>query len=91
MGRVGWSDNTHEGKLLRRMIDRLYKEFKNLDDSDLDTMIKLIHAVSQASHTKIAIAKHVDLDKKVDMVLKYYEEEHGKKMMPSNYARELKE
>lgn len=87
MGRVAWNDNSHEGKLIRRMIDSLAKEFKNT--KDLDEKIKIIHAVSQASNTKVGIDKHENLDYKINLVLKLYKEQQPKKMMDNNYAREL--
>ena len=87
MGRVSWNDHTHEGKLIRRMIDSLAKEFKLTND--LDDKIKIIHAVSQASNIKVGIDKHENLDYKVNLVLKLYKEQLPKKYMDNNYAREL--
>ena len=86
MTRTAWNDHTHEGKLIRRIINMLVKEIK---DADLDEKIKILTAIHQATNTKLAIDKHENLDYKINLVLKLYKEQAPKKYMENNYAREL--
>ena len=87
MGRVAWNDHTHEGKLIRRIIDMLAKQLK--DNDEIDEIVKMLHAISQASSVKLAIDKHENMDYKINLVLKLYKEQEPKKFMENNYAREL--
>jgi len=86
MGRVAWNDHTHEGKLIRRIIDKLAKHLK---DADLDETIKILNAIHQAANTKVNIDKHENMDYKINLVLKLYKEQMPKKYLDNNYAREL--
>ena len=91
MGRVAWNDNSHEGKIIRRLVDRLNSKVNKTED--VDEMIKILNAISNAANTKTNIAKYEKMDDKLNSVLKLLKEfkdsKQFTKFVEDNYVNQL--
>jgi len=63
MTRVRWQSNNHEGRCLRRGID---KAVKFLEESDEPMVIaSLLNSISAAARVKAALAKDSELEERI--------------------------
>lgn len=66
MGNTKWSDSAKEGKLLRRILDRLNRKEKKMpEDIDLDTLITFAKSVAFVAEKKANLAHKTDLEERI--------------------------
>jgi len=66
-----WSDSSKEGKLLKRIMTRLDKREKKMDDNmDLDTLMDFAKAVAYVAEKKSNLAKNADWEKRIKILEK---------------------
>lgn len=87
MGRVGWVDNNHEGKLIRFGINKLAKKLKQAEETD--EIVKIMNAISVASNAKANLSKYEVMDKKLNLLLTLLKEQQPKRFIADNYSGEL--
>ena len=70
MGNTKWSDSSKEGKLLRRILDRLNRREKKMpEDIDLNTLVTFAKSVAFVAEKKANLSHKTDLEER----LKYLE------------------
>jgi len=66
MTNTKWSDSAKEGKLLRRILDRLNRKERNMpEDVDLDTLITFAKSVAFVAEKKANLAHKTELEERV--------------------------
>ena len=85
--KTAWSDNSHEGKLLRYGINKLAKKLKKTEDAE--ELIKILNAISTAANIKVGLARYEIQDQKLDMVIQLFKDRQLKKFIGDNLANEL--
>jgi len=66
MTNTKWSDSVKEGKLLRRILDRLNRKERNMpEDIDLDTLITFAKSVAFVAEKKANLAHKTELEERV--------------------------
>jgi len=83
----GWYDGNHEGKLLRRGINKLAKKLNEAEDTD--EIIKIINCISTAANAKQNLAKYLHLDTKINELLVLMKKQEARNILTDNMAHEL--
>ena len=77
MTNTKWSDSAKEGKLLRRILDRLNRKEKKMpEDIDLETLITFAKSVAFVAEKKANLAHKTDFEER----LKYLESLPARKL-----------
>ena len=66
MTNTKWSESAKEGKLLRRILDRLNRKEKNMpEDVDLDILITFAKSVAFVAEKKVNLAQKTDWEQRI--------------------------
>ncbi len=67
-----WSDSSKEGKLLKRIVNRLDKYEKKMKEpetyDDMEELLKFARSVAFVAEKKSNIAKHADWEKRIKVL-----------------------